>query len=228
MWALLRGQGIRFRAATALLAKIPCSRYKSPVSVTTPKAGPPANEGQPEALTELNDLPEIADIAEIEELGDEAIISQQTAAHALKPRAIVSDEARSVVITEHPARRDTQPPRNPPPKSSAEATLVIRDRRALDEMRQKIVRRQKQKQAHGRRALYLWSALGLAAFLLGAIVAFLATDTPVEPQTAEQQGAQPGVQTAQPSAAVTKPVTEGSPTSPRAVPPSDVPVERKH
>ncbi|HET7545670.1 MAG TPA: hypothetical protein VFK05_37640 [Polyangiaceae bacterium] len=109
---------------------------------------------------------------ELEELGDEAIISQQTAAHAPQPRANVSEESRSVVITEHPPE-----PRDPPRKSSAEATLVIRDRRALDEMRLKILRRQQEKLAHGRKALYLWGALGLAAFVLGGIVAFLATDT---------------------------------------------------
>ena len=119
-------------------------------------------------------------IEQIEELGDEAIISQQTAAHAPQPRANVSEESRSVVITEHPPeRKDFDPPR----KSTTEATLVIRDRRALDEMRQKILRRQQEKQADSRRALYLWSALGIAAFVLGGIVAFLASDShepPVE------------------------------------------------
>jgi len=120
---------------------------------------------------------ELAAIDQIEELGDEAIISQQTAAHAPQPRANVSEEARSVVITEHPpARPDVEPPR----KSTTEATLVIRDRRALDDMRQKILRRQQEKRAHSRKALYLWGALGLAAFVLGGIVAFLATDTHVD------------------------------------------------
>ncbi|HYQ47056.1 MAG TPA: hypothetical protein VER11_34035 [Polyangiaceae bacterium] len=120
---------------------------------------------------------ELAAIDQIEELGDEAIISQQTAAHTPQPRANVSEEARSVVITEHPpARPDVEPPR----KSTTEATLVIRDRRALDDMRQKILRRQQEKRAHSRKALYLWGALGLAAFVLGGIVAFLATDTHVD------------------------------------------------
>jgi len=117
---------------------------------------------------------ELESIDELEELGDEAIISQQTAAHAPQPRANVSEESRSVVITEHPP--DAQPGR----KSSAEATLVIRDRRALDEMRQKLVRRQQEHRANQRNALYLWSALGLAAFILGGIVAYLATDTRVD------------------------------------------------
>jgi hypothetical protein len=130
---------------------------------------PPAQFSEHERLQREREA-----IDEIEELGDEAIISQQTAAHAPQPRTNVSEESRSVVITEHPP--DPQPAR----KSSAEATLVIRDRRALDEMRQKLLRRQQEKQAHRRHALYLWSALGLAAFVLGGIVAFLATETRTE------------------------------------------------
>jgi hypothetical protein len=135
------------------------------VSATRPPAQVPLHARSQRERESIDDL---------EELGDEAIISQQTAAHAPQPRVNVSEEARSVVITEHPP--DPLPAR----KASAEATLVIRDRRALDEMRQKIVRRQQEKQANRRNALYLWSALGLAAFILGGIVAFLATDTQVE------------------------------------------------
>jgi hypothetical protein len=131
---------------------------------------------------------ELSPADEVEELGDEAIIAQQTAAHALQPRANVSEESRSVVITEHPE------PREPPRKSSAEATLVIRDRRALDEMRQKILRRQQEKQAHGRRALYLWGVLGLAAFVLGGIVAFLATDSHSESQAIDERAHAPAGQ----------------------------------
>jgi hypothetical protein len=117
-------------------------------------------------------MSELLALDEIEELGDEAIIAQQTAAHTPQPRANVAEESRSVVITEHP-----EPLRNPPPKSSAEATVVIRDRRALDEMRQKILRRQQEMRTHSRNALYVWAALGLVAFVLGGIVAFLATDS---------------------------------------------------
>jgi hypothetical protein len=135
------------------------------VSATRPPAQFPQHERSQREREPLD---------EIEELGDEAIISQQTAAHAPQPRANVSEESRSVVITEHPP--NPQPGR----KSSAEATLVIRDRRALDEMRQKILRRQQENQANRRNALYLWSALGLVAFVLGGIVAFLATDNRVE------------------------------------------------
>jgi len=137
---------------------------------------PPARFPQPERTQAQRD-----ELEELEELGDEAIIAQQTAAHAPQPRTNVAEESRSVVITE--------PPPGAPPtrKSNSEATLVIRDRRALDEMRQKILRRQQERQAQRRHSLYLWSALGLVAFVLGGIVAFLATDTRPEPPPTPEQ-----------------------------------------
>ncbi|MEI9954617.1 MAG: hypothetical protein WDO74_38015 [Pseudomonadota bacterium] len=191
------------------------------MSVTRPPARFPAHERQPGDSEE-----------ELEELGDEAIISQQTAPHAPKPRANVSEESRSVVITEHPERRDSDSPRKAAPKSSAEATLVIRDRRALDEMRQKIVRRQQQKKARARNALYLWGALGLAAFVLGGVVAFLATDTHPESQTADNQtpATRGEAPVALPSTLAAKPALNSSAASPPpAVRLDDLPVERsKH
>ena len=205
------------------MARVRRSRYKSHTVSVRPKARSPEHQPQPEELEELEDL------EDLEELGDEAIISQQTAAHALQPRANVAEETRSVVITEHPER--TQPPRNPPPRSSAEATLVIRDRRALDEMRQKIVRRQQRRAAHGRRALYLWGALGLAAFVLGGVVAFLATETHSDSPTADSQSP-----AARGDAQMQLPSTLGAPRAPsstaKSPPPAvrldDLPVERKH
>lgn len=111
---------------------------------------------------------------DLEELGDDAIIAQQTSAHAPRPRASVSDESRSVVIADH--QRQSAERR---PKCSGEATLVIRDRRALDDLRSSILLG-KAKKTRRRRALYVWGALGLTAFILGGISAFLATDTLAE------------------------------------------------
>lgn len=130
---------------------------------------PPTRSPVPAAPTRLG-REQDEDLDDLEELGDDAIISQQTAAHAPKPRVNVAEESRSIVITEHPTRR-TEPPR----RSSGEATLVIRDRRALDELRSSIERR-KNKKAGPPRSVYLWGALGVVAFLLGGVVAFLATD----------------------------------------------------
>jgi hypothetical protein len=199
------------------------------VSATRPPARSPEHQLQPGGPQDSN--PAAEEIEELEELGDEAIIAQQTAAHALQPRANVSEESRSVVITEHPPEpprpSERAAPSRHPPRSSAEATLVIRDRRALDEMRQKIVRRQQQKQAHRRHALYLWGALGLAAFVLGGIVAFLATDSQsADNQAPETRG---DAQIALPSTPISKPTGNGStPSPPRAVRLDDLPVERKH
>jgi len=180
-------------------------------------------------VEELEELDELDELDELEELGDEAIISQQTAAHALQPRANVAEESRSVVITEHPERLDPPPPRNPLPRSSAEATLVIRDRRALDEMRQKIVRRQMQKAAQGRKALYLWGALGLAAFVLGGIVAFLATETGSDSQTADGQAPAAQGELTLPGPRLTRPAANGSAPVPPPVRLDQLPVERsKH
>ena len=144
-------------------------------------------------------------LEDLEELGDDAIIAQQTAAHAPRPRANVSEESRSVVITDHPQRRDTEPPRHAPPRSTGEPTLLIRDRRALDELRHSIEQR-KAKKNNGRRALYVWGALGLAAFVLGGVVAFLATESGSEttsPATAATStlGARSEAQIALPRAA---------------------------
>ncbi len=160
------------------------------------------------------------DLDDLEELGDDAIIAQQTEAHAPKPRANVADEARSVVITDHPLRRDTQPPRRSQPRSTGEATLVIRDRRALDEIRKSIIEGQARKKRGGHRALYTWGALGLAAFVLGGLVAFLATDGSgsgdAEPAPAGQIEAPPAITPA------SKPTA-----APRAVKLDDLPVEPK-
>jgi hypothetical protein len=192
------------------------------VSVTRPPTRSPPQASQPDDLDDL------------EELGDDAIIAQQTEAHAPRPRANVSEESRSVVITDHPRRRDTEPPRGNgiPPRSSAEPTLVIRDRRALDELRRDIVQRQAKKKRRGNRALYMWGGLGLAAFVLGGIVAFLATDSRSDVAQAETnplgrveaQAANPHAADALQASKAVAPAAD----APRAVRLDDLPVEPKH
>lgn len=216
MWALLP----RLWRAFWLLG---ISREVSGTSRRPPSRS--IHESDPEALEEL------------EELGDDAIIAQQTAAHAPQPRANVAEESRSVVITEHPRRHDTEPPRagrsaraGAAPRSSAEATLVIRDRRALDDLRAQIELRRPKRGSARRRPIYVWGALGLVAFVLGATVAFLATDGRAE--------APPAPSAPNPSAApasvLPRPAASTRPARPEPAPPSvrldDLPVEppRKH
>ncbi|MEP7051373.1 MAG: hypothetical protein ABJB12_13520 [Pseudomonadota bacterium] len=172
-------------------------------------------------------------LEDLEELGDDAIIAQQTEAHAPRPRTNVSEESRSVVITDQPRRHDTQPPSGMPRAPSVprgEATLIIRDRRALDELRKEIVARQLKKR-RGSRNAYLWGALGLIAFVLGGIVAFLATDShPDDPTPSSQaQGARIEARPLLPAAPLT--TASARPASPEvmhAVRLDDLPVEPKH
>ncbi len=176
-------------------------------------------------------------LEDLEELGDDAIIAQQTAAHAPRPRANVSEESRSVVITDHPQRRDTEPPRAAfreraaLPRSSAEPTLVIRDRRALDELRTDIERRRQQR-GKGLRPIYLWGALGVAAFVLGGIVAFLATDGHSDAQpdasNAPVAGGRIEAQMATPRAPIATVQSKPEPAPTPAVRLDDLPVEPPH
>lgn len=189
--------------------------------MTRPPTRSPLQASQPDALDDL------------EELGDDAIIAQQTEAHAPQPRANVSEESRSVVITDQPQRRDTERPRGTgfPVRGTGEPTLVIRDRRALDELRREIVQRQAKKRRTSR-ALYMWGGLGLVAFVLGGIVAFLATDSRSDPAQANnsQSGRVEG-QAANSHASDAVPVVKPAAVpvdAPRAVRLDDLPVEPKH
>ena len=212
MWAFCAhsAAGVRVEALWRAFRVLAISREVSGTSPRPPSRSPHEPDG-------LEDL---------EELGDDAIIAQQTAAHAPRPRANVSEESRSVVITDHPQRRDTEPPRHAPPRSTGEPTLVIRDRRALDELRHSIEQR-KAKKSNGRRALYVWGALGLTAFVLGGVVAFLATESGSDATTADNQSALPGRTEAQIALPrVGAPAKNGSAASIKPSPSEPVPAVR--
>lgn len=119
-------------------------------------------------------------IDELEELGDDAIIAQQQAAHVPKPRVQVTEESRSIVISEHPAEGGPSAPAAGKRRSDrTEKTVVIRDRRQVEELRREMARRKAQfapspPPAAGK-AVWLWVAVGVAAFLMGGLVALFAT-----------------------------------------------------
>jgi hypothetical protein len=129
------------------------------------------------------DLPRAEELEQLEELGDDAIIAQQQGAHAPKPRAQVTEEARSIVISDHPA-----PGSNPPsaPKipvdpgtrkrsERTEKTVVIRDRRQIEELRREMAKRKPVAAPPPSKGLLLWVIVGVAAFLTGGLVALFAT-----------------------------------------------------
>jgi hypothetical protein len=125
-----------------------------------------------------SELPRAEELEQLEELGDDAIIAQQQGAHAPKPRAQVTEDARSVVIADHPPPGSSAPAGAPGPaakrRERTEKTVVIRDRRQLDELRREMTKR-KPKPAKPSKSVMLWVVVGVAAFVTGVVVALLAT-----------------------------------------------------
>jgi hypothetical protein len=161
------------------------------------------------------DQPRAEELEQLEELGDDAIIAQQQGAHAPKPRVQVTEEARSIVISDHPAP-GTNPPNVPQipgaPKAKkrserTEKTVVIRDRRQIDELRREIEKRKPTTVAPvpPGRGLLLWVIVGVAAFLAGGLAALIAT----RDDATAAAGAKPAVsELAKPSAAPVVTATE--------------------
>ena len=149
--------------------------------------------------------PGAEELEELEELGDDAIIAQQQGAHVPKPRVQVTEEARSIVISDHPAAGSNPPsapkiPADPPAKKRSERTektVVIRDRRQIDELRREMAKRKPKPAPEPSKGLLLWVIVGLAAFLTGGLVALFATREDV----AGASGKPAASDMAQPSAA---------------------------
>lgn len=145
------------------------------------------------------------ELEQLEELGDDAIIAQQQGAHAPAQRAQVTEDARSVVISDHPPQGSAAPKSGEKRRSErTEKTVVIRDRRQIDELRREMAKRKPAPSAlPPGKGLLVWVAVGVAAFLMGGLVALFATRedgssvAPVAP--AASQNASPGP--AAPSAA---------------------------
>ena len=129
------------------------------------------------------DLPEAEELEQLEELGDDAIIAQQQGAHVPKPRAQVTEEARSIVISDHPAPGSNPPsgPKIPVARGTrkrserTEKTVVIRDRRQIEELRREMAKRKPVAPPPPAKGLLLWVIVGVAAFLTGGLVALFAT-----------------------------------------------------
>ncbi|HEY6078278.1 MAG TPA: hypothetical protein VIW29_05715 [Polyangiaceae bacterium] len=131
------------------------------------------------------DLPEVAEVEQLEELGDDAIIAHQQGAHAPKPRAQVTEEARSVVISEHPPVGSNPPPATtvpgqPSPRRRSERTektVVIRDRRQIDMLRREMAKRRSSSSppVSSGPGLWIWIVVGVAAFVMGGLAALFAT-----------------------------------------------------
>lgn len=136
--------------------------YKSWVS----RIPTPAQDGDGVEHELVDQVEEVAD--DLEELGDEAIIAQQTEAHLPQKRANVHDDSRSIVISEDPAPSSRWP--EPYRAERSEATVVVRDRRELEAMRLKAVSGTRRPGGAGP---YVWAGLAIAAFAAGGLVTLL-------------------------------------------------------
>jgi hypothetical protein len=114
---------------------------------------------------------------ELEELGDEVILAQESAIHVPQRRANVTTDHPSVVISEpeHQVRKRAPTVRTPR-REASEQTVVIRDRRQIDKMRKAISDRQQLK--HKSRVvepktLYLLVVAAVASLVVGTLIAAL-------------------------------------------------------
>jgi hypothetical protein len=153
-----------------------------------------------------SDLPGAEELEQLEELGDDAIIAQQQGAHVPKPRAQVTEEARSIVISEHPGLHEAPPsaPKKPGSRKRSERTektVVIRDRRQIEELRREMEKRKPVAPQPPRQGVLLWVIVGVAAFLTGGLVALFATrdDAGVPAATAPPVSAEVPVPSAAPA-----------------------------
>lgn len=148
---------------------------------------------------------------DIEELDHDVIIAQEAGVHAPQRRVHVTTDAPSVVISEPPPNSGHPSSTMPPARRRGEQTVVIRDRRALEDMRRAIRQR---RPAPGRipaKTYFLLGAAVLVSLALGTLLAVVVERT---------QGSVPAIQEARqkPSRAeVVTPPSEPSAASPKTI-----------
>ena len=134
----------------------------------------------------VSDRPNLASSDDgLEELGDEVIIAQETGAHAPQRRAQVTTDHPTVVISEPPAQEERRMRATVKisRRERSEKTVVIRDRKQVEQMRRAIsdrasaVRRASKPPVVEKRTLYLLGAAALASLALGTLIAFLVDAT---------------------------------------------------
>ena len=156
--------------------------------------------------------------------GEEAAV--QHATHEPQRRVTVQEESRTIVVADEQAAgaidRETRK-LEPYTASRAEPTVVIRDRRAIDEIR-------KVGKKSSVPSLLLWIAAGLAAFGLGGALAVLTAQRDAPPKAeavaarpiAAKPAPTPPPQKTPPVAAATADTVEGP-----AVNAAELPVEKE-
>ena len=155
----------------------------------------------------------------VEELSDDVITAQEATAHAPAPRARVSTDHPTVVISDVPGAPHKLP--TVPPMRRAdrtEKTVVIRDRKSLDRLRREASRPPQARRASRSRTVYLVGAAVLASLAAGTLLATLANSASSE----EEPDAVPSAET---QGTATAPAA--SSTTPEVLDLDDLPVVKK-
>jgi len=157
---------------------------------------------------------------ELEELGDEVILAQESAVHVPQPRQNVTTDHPTVVISEPQQGADIRATVRRP-RQSSEQTVVIRDRRQLDKMRKAISDRQQLKQPSRvveSKTLYLLVAAALLSLVVGTLIAAFVDSRQESPDLA---GSGSAAAPAPPPSAVT------TPAPPPTIDLDSLPVDRR-
>lgn len=110
--------------------------------------------------------------SELEELGDEVIIAQETGAHAPQRRVNVTTDQPTVMISEPPpAHASNRLPTYRTRRERTEQTVVIRDRKQLEKIRREMTRQHRKQSGIERRTVYLVAAAALASLAMGTLIA---------------------------------------------------------
>lgn len=123
----------------------------------------------------MSDPPRAPHDDELEELSDDVILAQESVVHTPQPRANVTTDHPTVVISETAA---APAPANKRARRTNEQTVVIRDRKNLERTRRAISERQQQKQQKPQkkrlvepRTLYLLALAAVGSLLVGTLIA---------------------------------------------------------
>jgi hypothetical protein len=102
------------------------------------------------------------------------IIAQETGAHAPQRRVNVTTDHPSVMISElPPAHPSKGVPTYRTRRERTEQTVVIRDRKQLEEMRRAMTRQHRKKPGVERKTVYLIAVAALLSLGLGTLIAAL-------------------------------------------------------
>jgi hypothetical protein len=146
----------------------------------------------------------------VEELSDDVIIAQETGAHAPAPRAQVSTDHPTVVISDAPGaprKLSTVPPMRRSDRT--EKTVVIRDRKSLDRLRREASRRPSRSRRRSRsRTITLVGFAVLASLVAGTLLAAFANSTGSDETAVPAASVEVEEPTATPSASGAAPVVD--------------------